>query len=131
MRYVTQSSSARYPPKVSSTSHPVFLSKILPVASNASCPVFFSTTLVQENKQWIVSIWQCFPSVRSATNGSETRISQNKGMHRESDICSYNEYAAKFMQVPRTRKNSWYASDNLTGYASEGKPVGDARIDKS
>ena len=57
-----------------------------------------------------------FPSVRSATVRSETRISQNKGMPRESDICPYNEYAAKFMQVLRTRKNSRYTSDNLTGY---------------
>ena len=72
-----------------------------------------------------------FPCGRSATVGSETRISQNKGMPQKLDICSYSEYTVKFMQVPRTRKNVRNASDNLTGYASGRKPVGDARIDKS
>ena len=72
-----------------------------------------------------------FPSGRSATVGSETRIGQNKGMPRESDISSYSEYAAKFMQLPRTRKNSQYASDNPTRYATGRKLLGDARIDKS
>ena len=71
-----------------------------------------------------------FPSGRSAKVGSETSISQNRGIPRETDICSYSEYDVKFMQVSRTRKNSRYASDNLTGYARERKPVGDARIDK-
>ena len=72
-----------------------------------------------------------FPSDRSATVGLETRIIQNKGVPRESDISSYSEYTVKFMQVPCTRKNSWYVSDNHAGYARERKSVSDARIDKS
>ena len=72
-----------------------------------------------------------FPSDRSATVGLETRIIQNKGVPRESDISSYSEYTVKFMQVPRIRKNSRHTSDKLIGYASDGKPMGVARINKS
>ena len=68
-----------------------------------------------EPKLRIISIWQCFPSDRSATVGLQQK--SFRGMPRESDVCSFNEYAAKSMQVPRIRKNSRYASDNLTGYS--------------
>jgi hypothetical protein len=131
MRYGTQSSSASYPPKASSTSHLVFLSMIsrwLPTQAAQSSSVWHWYKILNNELSAYDSV---SPSVRSATVGSETRISQNKGMPRESDISSYRGYTVKFVQVPRIRKNSWYASDNLTGYASEGKPVGDARIDKS
>ena len=55
---------------------------------NASCPIFFCMTLVQDIKLWIVSIWQCFPSGRSATVGLKQK--SVRGMPWESDISSFN-----------------------------------------
>ena len=88
MRYGTPFSSIRYPPKASSTSHLVFLSTIPRWFPNASCPVFFCTALIQDFKLWIVSIWQCFPSGRSATVGVKQK--SIRGMPRESDISSFS-----------------------------------------
>ena len=62
--------------KVSSISHPIFLSK----------------ALVQGSTLWIDSIWQWIPRIRSATVWSEARISQNTRLS-QNQVLIYMQWA--------------------------------------